>query len=69
MNEETLEGYLFPDTYKFIRNIGERNIIRLMVQRFNEIYDQQFREREQELNLSRKEVIKPLLISAILTRF
>jgi UPF0755 protein len=57
MNEETLEGYLFPDTYKFIRNIGERNIIRRMVQRFNEIYDQQFREREQELNLSRKEVI------------
>jgi len=25
MQAETLEGYLFPDTYKFIRNIGEKN--------------------------------------------
>lgn len=57
LSENTLEGFLFPDTYKFIRNIGEESIIRSMVQRFNEIYNQQFRERERELNLTRTEVI------------
>jgi UPF0755 protein len=53
---ETLEGYLFPDTYKFIRNIGEKNIIRSMVQRFNEVYGEEFKKRGQELNLSQREV-------------
>jgi len=57
MDEKTLEGYLFPDTYKFIKDIGERNIIRRMVQNHNEMYNQQFRERAKELNLSRREVI------------
>ncbi|WAC08362.1 MAG: endolytic transglycosylase MltG [Thermodesulfobacteriota bacterium] len=54
---ETLEGYLFPDTYKFIRNIGEKNIIRSMVQRFNEVYGEEFKKRGQELNLSQRDVI------------
>ena len=57
VKEENLEGYLYPDTYKFIRNMGERNIIRRMVKRFNEIYHSQFKEREAELNLSRREVV------------
>ena len=57
MQAETLEGYLFPDTYKFIRNIGEKNIIRSMVQRFNEVYGEEFKKRGQELNLSQREVI------------
>ena len=57
MHEETLEGYLFPDTYKFSRNIGEQNIIRSMVQRFNEVYSEKLKKRAQELNLSRREVI------------
>ena len=57
MQGETLEGYLFPDTYKFIRNIGEKNIIRSMVQRFNEVYGGEFKTRGQELNLSQRDVI------------
>jgi len=57
MQEETLEGYLFPDTYKFIRNIGEKNIIRSMVQRFNEVYSEGFKKRSQEINLSQRETI------------
>ena len=57
MDEETLEGYLFPDTYKFIRNIKEKNIIRMMVKRFNEIYNQEFRKRQQELGFTRREII------------
>ena len=57
MQAETLEGYLFPDTYKFIRNIGEKNIVRGMVQRFKEVYGGKFKKRGQELNLSQREVI------------
>lgn len=53
----TLEGYLFPDTYRFFRTIGEEHIIRCMVQRFQEVYAKELQAREQELNLSRKEVI------------
>lgn len=57
VEQENLEGYLYPDTYKFIRKLGERNIIRGMVKRFNEVYHDQFQEREAELNLSRREVV------------
>jgi len=57
IEQENLEGYLYPDTYKFIRNIGEANIIRRMVKRFNEFYLEQFKERERELNLSRREIV------------
>ena len=57
MKGETLEGYLFPDTYKFIRTIGEKNIIRSMVQRFNEVYEEEFKKKAQELKLSQREAI------------
>ena len=57
MEGNTLEGYLFPDTYRFTRYIGEKNIIRCMVQRFKKVYGEEFKKREQELNLSQKEVI------------
>jgi len=57
VEQENLEGYLYPDTYKFIRNMGEKNIIRRMVKRFNEFYLEQFKQREKELELSRREVV------------
>jgi len=57
INEEILEGYLFPDTYKFIRDIGERKIIFCMVQRFKEVYDKKIRERTKDVNLSQRKVV------------
>jgi UPF0755 protein len=33
---ETLEGYLFPDTYRLTRGMGEEEIIRVMVARFRQ---------------------------------
>lgn len=38
INAETLEGYLFPDTYRFPEECGEELIIRKMVSRFREAY-------------------------------
>jgi UPF0755 protein len=38
---ESLEGYLFPDTYLFTRDIrGAENIIPLMVKRFTEVWSE-----------------------------
>jgi UPF0755 protein len=33
-----LEGYLFPDTYQFPRHIGAARIVRVMVNRFRQVY-------------------------------
>jgi UPF0755 protein len=38
---ESLEGYLFPDTYRLTRDIhGEEELIRLMTKRFREVWGQ-----------------------------
>jgi UPF0755 protein len=33
---ETLEGYLFPDTYRLTRGMGEEEVVRIMVARFRQ---------------------------------
>lgn len=38
------EGYLFPDTYDFMLPISEEKIITTMLQRFQEVYRQNFRK-------------------------
>ena len=35
-----LEGYLFPDTYFFVRDLSEEDIIKHMVQRFTEVAEE-----------------------------
>ncbi len=52
----SLEGYLFPDTYRFNKLMGARGIVRKMVDNFNRVY----REIEAEATrqgLSMKEVV------------
>lgn len=39
LNVESLEGYLFPDTYQVVRGTSEEDIIRAMFDRFKEITD------------------------------
>jgi len=38
LDAETLEGYLFPDTYRITKGMIERDIITLMVRRFSEVF-------------------------------
>jgi UPF0755 protein len=38
ITEPTLEGYLFPDTYRVSKGMREREIITLMVRRFSEVF-------------------------------
>ena len=37
----SLEGYLFPDTYLLSWPISSRDLARLMVERFREVYDKE----------------------------
>jgi UPF0755 protein len=54
---QTLEGYLFPDTYHFPRNAGEKTIITTMVEHFKKQIPPQWFTRAGQLNLSLHEVI------------
>lgn len=54
---ESLEGYLFPDTYRLVKGLSEEAIIQRMVQRFGEVFGPAERVRAQELTMSVAEVV------------
>ncbi|HSR10804.1 MAG TPA: endolytic transglycosylase MltG, partial [Thermodesulfobacteriota bacterium] len=54
--EETLEGYLFPDTYNFPKGYGEEHVIRQMVSRFKAVFGT-LAPKAASMGLSRKEVV------------
>lgn len=54
---QTFEGYLFPDTYYFPRNVKPVTVIRTMVERFRSIYKKEWYERANTLGLSQHQVL------------
>ncbi len=54
---QTLEGYLFPDTYYFPRNHKPRAVIDAMLKRFRAAITDQWRARAREIGLSLHEVV------------
>ncbi len=53
-----LEGYLFPDTYKFSKQATEEEIIQMMLQRFVQEMDKlDFTQKAQKLNLTVHEAV------------
>jgi UPF0755 protein len=56
LEAESLEGYLFPDTYNFPKGFGEEPAIRQMVARFKAVYAS-LAKRAEQLGLSQKEVV------------
>ena len=52
----TLEGYLFPDTYRFAPGVSLDSVIRLMVNRYRSFWTQAKRSRAEALGLSEREV-------------
>jgi UPF0755 protein len=56
MEGDSLEGYLFPDTYNFPRGLGEEQVIRQMVARFKAVFSPLAR-RAEEMGLSRRDVV------------
>jgi len=54
---DTLEGYLFPNTYRRTRRMGEEEILRVMVSRFRQALPPDFEGRAARLDLSLHEVV------------
>ncbi|OGP31043.1 MAG: hypothetical protein A2073_03915 [Deltaproteobacteria bacterium GWC2_42_11] len=53
----SIEGYLFPDTYKLTKGMNAGDIIKKMVSRFKEVYDSNLKEKARRINLSDREVV------------
>jgi UPF0755 protein len=53
----SLEGYLYPDTYRFPKGIEPEDIFRMMVQRMREKFDGSLRRRAKELGMTENEVL------------
>ena len=54
---ETLEGYLYPDTYKFPRGVKAREVLVAMVEQFRQVVGPDLLARMQELKMTMHEVL------------
>jgi UPF0755 protein len=54
---DTFEGYLFPDTYYFPKDIGPAKIVDTMVHRFHSVFLPEWKKRADELGLSVHEIV------------
>jgi UPF0755 protein len=54
---ETLEGYLFPDTYTFADGTTARTAVNAMVKRFEQVWKPEWTARLDTLHLSRNDVM------------
>jgi UPF0755 protein len=57
VDADTLEGYLFPDTYYLPKGIKLEDIPKKMVLRYKAVFDDSYRTRAQELGLTEQQVI------------
>jgi UPF0755 protein len=57
ISAETLEGYLFPDTYRFARHTAAKDVIQTMVERLEQVFSAEWRGRAQELGMTRHQVL------------
>lgn len=53
----SIEGYLLPDTYKFLWQVSEEEIIERMVGDFKKFYADSLKKRQEELRFSLNEVL------------
>jgi len=53
----TLEGFLFPDTYRFTKGMGEKRIATTMVGRFQKVFNDGYRRRLAELAMTLEELV------------
>ncbi|HMK50292.1 MAG TPA: endolytic transglycosylase MltG [Thermodesulfovibrionales bacterium] len=53
----SLEGYLYPETYKIPKGMDPREAVGMMINKMRERYSVQLRERAKEVGLSEREVL------------
>lgn len=54
---DTLEGYLFPDTYYLPKGISVEGIARQMVRRYKDVFDDSYRSRAEELGFTEHQIV------------
>ncbi|ULA62532.1 MAG: Endolytic murein transglycosylase [Nitrospira sp.] len=57
VSAETLEGYLYPDTYRFPRPVPAKEVIRTMVERLNQVVTPEWQARAKEIQWSMHQVL------------
>jgi UPF0755 protein len=53
----TLEGYLFPDTYRFARGVSVESVVEAMVARYHAVWTPERRDRLASSGMSEREVV------------
>jgi len=54
---DTLEGYLFPETYRFEKSTTEEKIIEAMVNQFQQKFNSQRRQRAREMGMTPHQIV------------
>ena len=54
---DSLEGYLYPESYYFSKRVGSEGILRAMVKRFEAVYTPDMEKRADEIGMTRLEVV------------
>jgi UPF0755 protein len=57
ISAESLEGYLFPDTYRFARRTAAKEVIKTMVDQLDRVFSVEWQERAKELGLTMHQVL------------
>jgi UPF0755 protein len=57
IHADTLEGYLYPDTYKFPKGVTPKQVITAMVEHLRQVYGPDLEARAQELKMTQHEVL------------
>ncbi len=57
INAPSLEGYIFPDTYKFPKGIDPKILFKILVQTLREVYDDSFVVKSVDLGMTENEVL------------
>lgn len=64
-SEKRLEGFLFPDTYQVADGMSEHAIIKMMLQRFEDVFIKEWDQRSDEVELSFDEAV---ILASIIER-
>lgn len=54
---DSLEGYLYPESYYFSKRVGSEGILRAMVKQFETVYSPEMERRAQEIGMTKQEVV------------
>ncbi len=57
ISAETLEGYLYPDTYRFPKPVSAKDVIRTMAEQLNQVVTPEWQARAKDIHLTLHQVL------------